>query len=801
MLGIAEVDLDTTFFELGGDSFAAVRLVGRIDGASVAMLATHPSVRDLAAALDEARGTPLPAAAAPTAAGSTDESAGSDGQPDQLDDEIAELERLLEAKRRSAAAREPGCAGPGTGSLVCTRQQEGVWFEHQLDPASTVYHIPFALRLRGDPGRAGARAGPARAGGTARGAAHPVRGRQDGLPRQVIDPPPDACRCPWSTCPPTAVDGLGRRADPPTDGPGHRTGSSAPRWPAWHRDEHVLVLVVHHIVADGWSAGILAERADPALRRRDRRHRGPATRPAGRSRPTTRPGNAPGSTATNWSASSATGATTLADLPTVDFPTDRPRPAHPTGAGAARPAATGPTSGRRPRATPAPHHVSFLAILQADLLTVLHRYTGQTDLPIGSIFSGRTRADIEPPGRLLRQHRRAAHHASTATPPSPSSSTAATTPSWTPPPTRTSRSASSSTPCSPTASPAATRCSRSASPCSRRGRRRRPDAGRPSPPSPSRHPGNARFDLAIDVSTTRRPPRPAAEYSTELFDADRIDRLLDHYTTALANGLARPDRPATEIEIMPAAERHRCYGPGTTPRPGTTPSRCTGWSRRPPPAPRTRSRWSTTTAPDHTYRELDTAANRLAHRLRRHGVGPGVRVGVCLERAARPGHRPARHLEGRRRLPAPRPDLPPERLALLLADAAPPVVVTARRARRRAFPADDRVGRRARRDRPPSRPPRPTATSPARRRRLRALHLRLHRRTPRASRSPTAACTTGIAWMQDAYRLDAGRPGAAEDPVRLRRLRLGVLLAARHRRHARRSPRPAATATRSTCTG
>ncbi|MGC5382844.1 condensation domain-containing protein, partial [Micromonospora sp. DT68] len=54
--------------------------------------------------------------------------------------------------------------------------------------------------------------------------------------------------------------------------------------------------------------------------------------------------------------------------------------------------------------------------------------------------------------------------------------------------------------------------------------------------------GNARFDIAIDIEETPDGHlNIAAEYSTELFDADRINRLLDHCITALANGLAQPD--------------------------------------------------------------------------------------------------------------------------------------------------------------------------------------------------------------------------------------------------------------------
>jgi SAM-dependent methyltransferase len=81
ILELTEIDVTTSFFELGGDSFGAVRAVGRIEGATVSMLALNPSVRELAAALA---------------------SAGPDEVDDELDAEIAELERQLAEKSARA---------------------------------------------------------------------------------------------------------------------------------------------------------------------------------------------------------------------------------------------------------------------------------------------------------------------------------------------------------------------------------------------------------------------------------------------------------------------------------------------------------------------------------------------------------------------------------------------------------------------------------------------------------------------------------------------------------------------------
>lgn len=97
LLELDEVDVTTSFFDLGGDSFGAVRAVGRIEGATVTMLALNPTVRGLAGAL---------AAAGP-------------GVDEDLDAEIAELERQLaenaeriERARRGEPVEEPAAADP-----------------------------------------------------------------------------------------------------------------------------------------------------------------------------------------------------------------------------------------------------------------------------------------------------------------------------------------------------------------------------------------------------------------------------------------------------------------------------------------------------------------------------------------------------------------------------------------------------------------------------------------------------------------------------------------------------------------
>jgi non-ribosomal peptide synthetase component F len=528
LLELADIDVTVSFFELGGDSLQAVRAINRIDGASVAMLDANPSVRELARAL----------------AHTADNAPESD-----LDDEIAELEQLLAAKRAARTQRaKPGRIVPVARgeALPCTHQQDGLWFLHQLDPTSTVYHVPHALLLHGVldvPALERAIAGL-----VVRHEALRTRFiERDGLPRQVVEPPAALA------LPVTEVDAerVGQwataEAHRPFDlatGPMFRAALArlAP-------DEHALVLVAHHIVADGWSAGILAEElavlyaggaaqlppldvqaADHAAWQRDWLDGAELDRQL-----------------SYWRAA-------LADLPTVDFPADRPRLAQPTGAGAAITRRFPDDLAAAARAYARANRVSFLAVLQAALLTVLHRYTGQDDLAIGSVFSGRTRAEIEPVigffanTLVLRTD-------------------AGGRPSF----------AELVSRCHTTVLNAMERQDvpfglvvDALQPERVAGRNPLFQIGLILLPAsvqagivlgdvvgePIQIVDNySRFDIFINVFDAGSQLDLAVEYSTEMFDADRIERLLDHYTVALANGLAAPATPADDIDIMPAAEQ------------------------------------------------------------------------------------------------------------------------------------------------------------------------------------------------------------------------------------------------------
>ena len=77
-----------------------------------------------------------------------------------------------------------------------------------------------------------------------------------------------------------------------------------------------------------------------------------------------------------------------------------------------------------------------------------------------------------------------------------------------------------------------------------------------------------------------------------------------------------------------------------------------------------------------TYRELDRRANQLAHYLQARGVGPEVPVAICMERSAELVVAMLGVLKAGGACVPTDPSYPQERLAMILEDTRPPVVLT-----------------------------------------------------------------------------------------------------------------------------
>jgi amino acid adenylation domain-containing protein len=527
--------------------------------------------------------------------------------------EKAELNRITPTSRR--------------GELPCTRQQRALWFLHQLDPNSTAHHMPLALRLRGELDVAALRRAVTEL--VVRHEALRTRfGDQHGTPYQMVDPAPD-------TFPLTMAEADGQPAQTWLD-----TQTTAPmdlgQGPLFRAsvlrlapDDHILLLVMHHIIADGWSANIIMAELStlyPAARSGST-----ADLPELRVQPADYAAwQRRWLTTEDFGQQLAFWRETLRDLPSLEVPTDRPRPGQPTGAGAQLTIRIPDELAATARELARQERTGFLSVLLAAFLVVLHRYTGQSDLVVGSVFSGRTRPETEPLvgnftntpvlrtdvsgnptvreliHRCTQTVRETAEHQDVpfglildalrpdhVTGPNPLFQI------------------------SVSLQPAAD--------SSRLG-----DIPAEQIEIPGRH---ARSDLAVTALDNPGGRLDLAlEYSTELFDRDRIKRLADHFITALTHIVTCPDARIRELDVVTDDERHRMLH---------------HWN--PPPVERDGPLLlhgifteSVARAPDHTamrfngtdlsYRELDQRSNQLAHVLIEAGVSPGAVVAVLLER-------------------------------------------------------------------------------------------------------------------------------------------------------------------------
>lgn len=575
---------------------------------------------------------------------------------------------LARVRRGADPGPRPSAPQPADHPVPLSAAQRTLWFLDRLAPGLPTYNVPYAAQLTGPVDVEALRL--ALADTVARH--EPLRTglhEQDGEPVQrvrgevpVLLPVHEAAS--------STEDAVRTFVREPFD------LASAPLWRAalWRTgpDEHLLVIVVHHVVFDGWSADVLIRDLSAFYRLRTA---GPGEAAAPDPLPIRYADYVDWQTA--WLDRNAGRLEEywrgrLAALPTVEFPTDRPRPATAGYAGAAlrTDLADGLAAGVHALAQAS--GVTPYAVYLTALFILLHRYANQDDLVVGTPIANRGRVQTEPlVGFFVNMLVLRADLAG-----------------------------------DPTGSALLRAVGATAAEALDHGDlpfERLVDVLAP-PRDPSRSPlfqisfglldapelpdlpgveartvpvdpGVARFDLAWNLTDAPGGLGLSLEYNSALFDEATAWDLARHYERLLHGLVADPDTPVSRLPLLGEQERAamlgRWNGPELPFADATVPALFEAWVRRTPDAVAL-----LVGGVEHTYAALNRRADRLAAWLRGRGAGPGTTVALCLPREAELIVAMLAVLKSGAAYVPIDPAYPPARMAAILADAAPQLVLT-----------------------------------------------------------------------------------------------------------------------------
>ncbi|WP_443034146.1 amino acid adenylation domain-containing protein, partial [Streptomyces sp. CA2R106] len=640
VLGLPRVFADDDFFDLGGHSLLATRLVARVRvtlGVELELRALFrtPTVAGLAAGLDG-----------------------------------ADRARLALGRAERPAV------------VPLSSAQRRLWFLRQVEGADAVYNMPLAWRLSGPLDLAALEA----ALGDLTERHETLRTlfpAADGVPRQqVLAAAAARPALPLTPAGEQDLPGLLAAA-------AARSFDLAAEVPLRAEvfelgaDEHVLLLVMHHIAGDGWSLGPLAADLATAYAAR-RRGEAPQWSPlpvqyADYTLWQRELLGDPGDPDSRFAEQLAYWQRQLADLPEqIRLPADRPRPAAPSDAGGHLAVELDADLHAGLVRLGREHGASVYMVLQAALAALLDKLGAGNDIPVGSLIAGRTdqalddlvgffvntlvlRTDTsgDPAfAELLVRVREAAlgayahqdlpfEHVVEALNPSRS---AAHQPLF-------------------QVLLALQNVPRTEFALS----------GLTADVLLVRTP-TTMFDLGFHLLERGGTGGPAegivgrVEYRTDLFDAATVEALVARWLRLLAAVVADPARPLSRIDVLTAEERHELLvarNATARPLPATTlPALFEARVRATPGAPALLCEDTAL-----TYRELNRRANRLAHALLARGAGPERIVALRLPRSAELVVAILAVLKtGAAYLPVD-PDYPAARIAFMLADARPAVVL------------------------------------------------------------------------------------------------------------------------------
>ncbi|HEX2187288.1 MAG TPA: amino acid adenylation domain-containing protein, partial [Longimicrobiaceae bacterium] len=191
--------------------------------------------------------------------------------------------------------------------------------------------------------------------------------------------------------------------------------------------------------------------------------------------------------------------------------------------------------------------------------------------------------------------------------------------------------------------------------------------------------GTAKFDLTLTLTLDEAEDgvRGRLEYATDLFTEETAARFAAQYAVLLEAAAADPDAPVSTLPLLTPAERRALTAPPARPAPPPgRPGEATLHARFARVAARRPDAVAVTCEGESlTYAALDARSARLAAVLRQRGVGPETLVGLCAERGLGLVVGILGILRAGGAYVPLDPSLPADRLAYLLADSGVRVVV------------------------------------------------------------------------------------------------------------------------------
>ncbi|MFN6559095.1 MAG: amino acid adenylation domain-containing protein [Nostoc sp. ChiSLP01] len=145
--------------------------------------------------------------------------------------------------------------------------------------------------------------------------------------------------------------------------------------------------------------------------------------------------------------------------------------------------------------------------------------------------------------------------------------------------------------------------------------------------------GTSKFDLTLFMEDSEQGLVATCEYNTDLFNADTITRMLGHFQTLLGSILSDPEQRITDLQLLTPSEIQQLLVEWNDTKTDYPQDKCIHQLFEAQVEKTPDAIAVVFENQQLTYQELNNQANQLAHYLRSLGVKPEVLVGICLERS------------------------------------------------------------------------------------------------------------------------------------------------------------------------